>query len=218
MVYFSCISEERRPTVNELSNQKGVNQKASGWKLFHIAAQIEDLVRWLFQDSTVIPILCSEPTMLLKNISSSLMISAFLKESARYYDYDQCLHREKGGGERGGGGGGLCKLIIKSLRFIFQLLLVCLWVTYTIQINYLCTVDLVNLPCTIFDYRAFIRIFRNLNLPICFFQVDIEKGMLSHMSGIQKSIAPKGFVKETMEDDIGMVHEITQVRKMNIKS
>lgn len=36
--------EERRPTVNELSNQKGVIQKASGWKLFHMAAQIEDLV------------------------------------------------------------------------------------------------------------------------------------------------------------------------------
>lgn len=36
--------DERRPTVNELSNQKGVMQKASGWKLYHMAAQIEDLV------------------------------------------------------------------------------------------------------------------------------------------------------------------------------
>ncbi|KAL4220123.1 hypothetical protein ACF0H5_020534 [Mactra antiquata] len=36
--------DERRPTVNELSNQKGVLQKASGWKLYHMAAQIEDLV------------------------------------------------------------------------------------------------------------------------------------------------------------------------------
>ena len=36
--------DERRPTVNELSNQKGVAQKATGWKLFHMAAQIEDLV------------------------------------------------------------------------------------------------------------------------------------------------------------------------------
>ena len=36
--------DERRPTVNELSNQKGVVQKASGWKLYHMAAQIEDLV------------------------------------------------------------------------------------------------------------------------------------------------------------------------------
>ncbi|XP_060558015.1 histone deacetylase complex subunit SAP130-A-like isoform X2 [Ruditapes philippinarum] len=35
--------DERRPTVNELSNQKGVVQKASGWKLYHMAAQIEDL-------------------------------------------------------------------------------------------------------------------------------------------------------------------------------
>ncbi|XP_052784842.1 histone deacetylase complex subunit SAP130-A-like isoform X2 [Mya arenaria] len=36
--------DERRPTVNEMSNQKGVVQKASGWKLYHMAAQIEDLV------------------------------------------------------------------------------------------------------------------------------------------------------------------------------
>lgn len=35
--------EERRPTVNELSNQRGVSQKASGWKLYHMAAQLEDL-------------------------------------------------------------------------------------------------------------------------------------------------------------------------------
>ena len=42
MLHF--VADERRPTVNELSNQKGVVQKASGWKLFHMAAQIEDLV------------------------------------------------------------------------------------------------------------------------------------------------------------------------------
>lgn len=35
--------EERRPTVNELANQRGAVQKASGWKLYHMAAQMEDL-------------------------------------------------------------------------------------------------------------------------------------------------------------------------------
>ncbi|VDI31099.1 histone deacetylase complex subunit SAP130 [Mytilus galloprovincialis] len=35
--------DERRPTVNELSNQRAVTQKASGWKLYHMAAQMEDL-------------------------------------------------------------------------------------------------------------------------------------------------------------------------------
>ena len=40
----SIPTDERRPTVNELSNQKGVVQKATGWKLYHMAAQIEDLV------------------------------------------------------------------------------------------------------------------------------------------------------------------------------
>jgi hypothetical protein len=38
------VLDERRPTVNELSNQRGVQQKASGWKMFHMAAQLEDIV------------------------------------------------------------------------------------------------------------------------------------------------------------------------------
>ncbi|XP_064638401.1 histone deacetylase complex subunit SAP130-like [Lineus longissimus] len=37
------IKDERRPTVNELSNQKGIMQKTSGWKLYHLAAQLEDM-------------------------------------------------------------------------------------------------------------------------------------------------------------------------------
>ncbi|XP_025080359.1 histone deacetylase complex subunit SAP130-like isoform X1 [Pomacea canaliculata] len=36
--------DDRRPTVNELANQRGILQKSSGWKLFHMAAQLEDLV------------------------------------------------------------------------------------------------------------------------------------------------------------------------------
>ncbi|XP_041352759.1 histone deacetylase complex subunit SAP130-A-like [Gigantopelta aegis] len=36
--------DERRPTVNELSNQRGIQQKASGWKLYHMAAQLENLM------------------------------------------------------------------------------------------------------------------------------------------------------------------------------
>lgn len=38
------FSDDRRPTVNELANQRGILQKSSGWKLFHMAAQLEDLV------------------------------------------------------------------------------------------------------------------------------------------------------------------------------
>lgn len=38
------IIEERRPTVNELANQRAIVQKASGWKLYHLAAQLEELV------------------------------------------------------------------------------------------------------------------------------------------------------------------------------
>ncbi|XP_013393499.1 histone deacetylase complex subunit SAP130-like [Lingula anatina] len=36
--------DERRPTVNELSNQKSVIQKANGWKLYHLAAQLEEMM------------------------------------------------------------------------------------------------------------------------------------------------------------------------------
>lgn len=47
MLWSSFLTEERRPTVNELANQKGASQKASGWKLYHMAAQMEDLVSCL---------------------------------------------------------------------------------------------------------------------------------------------------------------------------
>ncbi|XP_014779021.1 histone deacetylase complex subunit SAP130 isoform X2 [Octopus bimaculoides] len=35
--------EDRRSSVNELSNQRGVVQKASGWKLYFLATQLEDM-------------------------------------------------------------------------------------------------------------------------------------------------------------------------------
>jgi len=39
-----AVSDERRPTVNELANQKGVVQRASGWKLQLFAAEFDSLV------------------------------------------------------------------------------------------------------------------------------------------------------------------------------
>jgi len=38
------VADERRPTVNELANQKGVVQRASGWKLQLFAAEFDALV------------------------------------------------------------------------------------------------------------------------------------------------------------------------------
>ncbi|CAB3384417.1 Hypothetical predicted protein [Cloeon dipterum] len=35
------VREERRPTVAELSSQRGVTQKARGWKLYHLSTQME---------------------------------------------------------------------------------------------------------------------------------------------------------------------------------
>jgi len=36
--------DERRPTVNELANQKYVHQKMNGWKIFHLCAGMEDII------------------------------------------------------------------------------------------------------------------------------------------------------------------------------
>ena len=36
--------DERRPTVNELANQKYVLQKINGWKIYHLGAGMEDIV------------------------------------------------------------------------------------------------------------------------------------------------------------------------------
>ena len=36
--------DERRPTVNELANQKFVLQKINGWKIYHLSAGMEDIV------------------------------------------------------------------------------------------------------------------------------------------------------------------------------
>ena len=35
--------EERRPTVNEIAQQKHVLQKVNGWKVYHLTSQMEDL-------------------------------------------------------------------------------------------------------------------------------------------------------------------------------
>jgi len=44
------------------------------------------------------------------------------------------------------------------------------------------------------------------------FQMDLERDVFSSMSIVQESIAPKHIAKNpTMEDDISMVHELTQV-------
>lgn len=36
--------EERRPTIVDIANQSHVLQKVNGWKIYHLSAQIEDLV------------------------------------------------------------------------------------------------------------------------------------------------------------------------------
>ena len=38
------VQDERRPTVNELANQKLVLQKINGWKIYHLSAGMEDVV------------------------------------------------------------------------------------------------------------------------------------------------------------------------------
>jgi histone deacetylase complex subunit SAP130 len=38
------LKDERRPTVTDLANQKQIMQKVHGWKVFHLTAQIEEMV------------------------------------------------------------------------------------------------------------------------------------------------------------------------------
>lgn len=41
--------------------------------------------------------------------------------------------------------------------------------------------------------------------------MDSEKVVLDKMISVQDQVAPKHIAKTTMEDDIGMVHELSQV-------
>ena len=41
--------------------------------------------------------------------------------------------------------------------------------------------------------------------------MDLERDVFSKMGQVQEAIAPKHIAKHTMEDDIGMIHELTQV-------
>ncbi len=38
------LQDDRRPTVNELANQKYVYQKINGWKIYHLATGMDDIV------------------------------------------------------------------------------------------------------------------------------------------------------------------------------
>ncbi|GIY65714.1 hypothetical protein CEXT_338531 [Caerostris extrusa] len=43
--HFARYSDKKkRPTVNELANQKGIVQEVNGWKVYHLTAQMEEIV------------------------------------------------------------------------------------------------------------------------------------------------------------------------------
>ena len=50
-LWVNCIvvvlADDRNPTVNELISQRGILQKATGWKLYYVSAQVEDVVSTL---------------------------------------------------------------------------------------------------------------------------------------------------------------------------
>ena len=43
-IILLIFQDERRPTVNELANQKLVLQKINGWKIYHLSAGMEEVV------------------------------------------------------------------------------------------------------------------------------------------------------------------------------
>ena len=42
-------------------------------------------------------------------------------------------------------------------------------------------------------------------------QVDQEKDVLERLCEVRETVAPRHMEKVTLEDDIGMIHELTQV-------
>ncbi|XP_067948475.1 histone deacetylase complex subunit SAP130-like [Watersipora subatra] len=38
------VKEERRPVVSELTSQRGIKQKASGWKFYHLSSQLQEMI------------------------------------------------------------------------------------------------------------------------------------------------------------------------------
>ena len=52
----------------------------------------------------------------------------------------------------------------------------------------------------------------DLFLDFFFIRLKMKKDVLGRLSQMQDAIAPKHLAKQTLEDDIGMVHEFTQVR------
>ena len=45
IVCVCCSSEERKPSIQEIASQKGIVQRANGWRVQHIAGQMDELVR-----------------------------------------------------------------------------------------------------------------------------------------------------------------------------
>ena len=41
---FYFFAEERKPSIQEIASQKGIVQRANGWRVQHIAGQIDELV------------------------------------------------------------------------------------------------------------------------------------------------------------------------------
>ena len=40
------LKDERRPTISDLANQKHVMEQVDGWKIFHLSAQVDEMVRF----------------------------------------------------------------------------------------------------------------------------------------------------------------------------
>jgi len=90
--------DEKKPTVNELANQKYVYQKINGWKLYHLSAGMEDIIdaeseisRKLQEISTRLEDTANEDVSLSKilellkaNIQRSKVIQEQLKEAKQH--------------------------------------------------------------------------------------------------------------------------------------
>ena len=44
LYHFDIFSDEKKPSLQEIASERSITQRATGWKIHHVAAQLDELV------------------------------------------------------------------------------------------------------------------------------------------------------------------------------
>jgi hypothetical protein len=44
-IFLFNFSDEKKPSLQEIASERSIAQRATGWKIHHVAAQLDELVR-----------------------------------------------------------------------------------------------------------------------------------------------------------------------------